>query len=114
MKRILIVDDNEGIRCALRKALRKYDNNYVDSSDSVSDAAKKFEKNRYDVLITDINMPETSGIVLIRHIKDSFPDCKIIAISAEGGQLDAAKKSGASFCLLKPFSISEVLEKIAV
>jgi len=65
-------------------------------------------------LITDINMPGTSGLYLIRYVKKLFPDCMIIAISTAGSQLEEAEKTGASFCLSKPFTIDEVLEKITM
>ena len=114
MKRILIVDDEKGIRDFLSKAISKYDGVTVETVSSVSDAIKKFEKKSYNVLITDINMPGTSGLFLIRYVKKLFPDCMIIAMSTAGSQLEEAEKMGAAYCLSKPFSISEVIEKIAL
>jgi two-component system response regulator HydG len=114
MRRILIVDDEKGIRDFLCKAILKYSGSIVEAVSSVSDAIKKFEKKPYNVLITDINMPGTSGLFLIRYVKKLFPGCMIIAMSTAGSQLEEAEKIGASFCLSKPFTISEVLEKITM
>jgi len=112
MKRILIVDDEENIRKFLSKAILKYDHSVVETAVSVSDAIWKFTENHYDVLITDINMPETSGHFLIQHIKKYFPECKIIAISADHLALEDAKKFGAFTCITKPFTISDVLTNL--
>ena len=114
MKRILIVDDEKGIRDFLSKAISKYDGVVVEAVSSVSQGIKKFEKKPFNVLITDINMPGTSGLFLIRYIKRNFSDCKIVVMSTAGYQLEEAEKMGVSFCLSKPFLLSDVIEKLTL
>lgn len=112
MRRILVVDDEKEIRDFLMKVILKNGGYIVETVSSVREAVKKFSENNYNILITDINMPEISGFCLIGYVKKKFHDCKVIAMSAEGAQLEAAEKTGASFCLTKPFMISEIMEKI--
>lgn len=112
MKRILIVDGDVHIRGFLAGAILKLDSNTVDTAESVSAAVWKFAENHYDILITGIRMPETSGHFLIRHVKTFFPDCKILAISGDITALEDAVRFGACAYLAKPFSASEIMEKI--
>lgn len=111
-KRILIVDDNKDIRKFLSKVILKYNHSVVETVPSVSDALEKFAKESYNTVITDINMPEVSGLTLIRHVKTFFPDCRIMAMSADNTLLREAKDMGASICLLKPFEISEIMKNL--
>lgn len=113
MERILFVDDDESIRKFLRSALIKYGDFYVDIAESVSEAVWQFTENHYDILITDINMPDVSGYFLIKHVKKYFSHCKIVAISADPSSLDEAKALGASVCLTKPFSVTEIMEHLS-
>ncbi|MFA5780337.1 MAG: response regulator [Elusimicrobiota bacterium] len=112
MGRILIVDDNADVCRFLSSAVLKYDHSVVDTAVSVTDAIWKFTENHYDVLITDINMPEVSGHFLINHVKKYFSECKIIAISSDHLALEDAKKFGAAVCLTKPFSVTELMEHL--
>ena len=111
-RRILIVDDEESIRAFLSKAILKYDHSVVDTAVSVSDAIWKFTENHYDILITDINMPEVSGHFLISHVKKYFSECNIIAISSDHLALEDAKKFGAFSCITKPFSVTELMKHL--
>ena len=111
-RRVLIVDDEESIRNILSRMMLECGISVVETTNSTSDAIWKFAENHYDILITDINMPDTSGLFLVRHIKEFFSDCKIIAISGDYAILEDAKKLGASGCLTKPFTVTEVMETI--
>ncbi|MDD5687315.1 MAG: response regulator [Elusimicrobia bacterium] len=115
-KRILIVDDEKGILDFLSKAIIKGNCGIVETTSSVTDAIWKFAESPYgspyNILITDMKMPDKSGIFLIRHVKIFFPNCKIIAMSSDNSSLEEARKFGASACLLKPFNISDVVEQL--
>ncbi len=111
-KRILVVGDKEDIGIFLNKATFKCDRHIVETVSSVLDAIYKFSENHYNILITNINMPEFSGFFLIRYVKTFFPECKVIAMSADPSLLEDARKIGICNCLLKPFTISEVMEKV--
>lgn len=111
-KRILIVDDEESIRNILTRMMLGFGCSIVETTNSISDAIWKFSEKHYDVLITDVNMPDTSGLFLVRHVKEFFSDCKIIAISGDYAILEDAKKLGAACCIVKPFTSSEVMETL--
>ena len=109
----MFVDDDENICKFLKSALIKCGGFYVDVAGSVSEAVWKFTENHYDVLITDINMPDVSGYFLIKHVKKYFSHCRIIAVSADPSSLGEAKALGASVLLPKPFSVTEIIEQLS-
>ena len=108
-ERILIVDDEESIREFLEIMLRreKYE---VATASSAKKALKILEKENFDMVITDIQMPEMNGIELLGKIKDTDPDTVVIMVTAYGSTESAveAMKLGAYDYITKPFKIDEL------
>ncbi len=71
------------------------------------------DRNNYHVL-TDINMPEMTGIELLREIKERYPDLKVIVITAYGDaqNFDNAKKFGAEDYFTKPLEFDVLKAKL--
>ncbi len=83
-----------------------------------AEGIKIFEKEKPDLVITDIIMPEKEGLETILELKKNAPEVKIIAISGGGRSLPddylrTAEYFGADKTLTKPFSKSELLQSIA-
>jgi CheY-like chemotaxis protein len=78
------------------------------------EARRRIEKNRIDLVITDLAMPGEEGMELIRNLRKDQPDVKIVAISgAFGGDvLRAARALGADISLVKPISKETILQSI--
>lgn len=111
--KVLVVDDDRDVSDFLKKAILKYNRQcIVKTTHSVPDAIRELVKAPYDILITDINMPEVSGFYLVEYVKKHFPDCKIVIMSGEPSLLKDAAKFNINGCLLKPFSVSELIEKL--
>lgn len=115
-KRILIIDDELQIRVMLRQALEKAGFEVGEAPDG-KEGIDSFKRNRADLVITDIIMPEKEGIETIMAFRRIDPSVKIIAISGGGriqseDYLNIATKVGASCSFSKPFSIMELLSKI--
>ena len=72
----------------------------------------RLQADEYDVVLTDISMPGLSGLELLGHVRQKFPDTPVIIISGIGDQEHAQGliKIGAFDFLLKPFSL-DVVEK---
>lgn len=110
--RILIVDDENGPRQALRMLLKEeYD---VLTADCVPRALSILGEEHVDAVITDIRMPGQSGIELLRQIRRLFPDLQVIILTGYG-QLDtavAAIDNGAFAYIEKPFDNEYMLARV--
>lgn len=110
--RILVVDDENGPRQALRMLLKEeFD---ILMADSVVAATEVLEENEVDVVVTDIRMPRQTGMDLLRHVKSNYPDIEVIILTGYG-QLDTAMEAidfGAFAYLEKPFDNQMMVEKI--
>jgi DNA-binding response OmpR family regulator len=114
---ILIVDDDDLLRGALHKTLVRAGHDVEDASDGMA-ALQAFGRRRCDVVITDIVMPKTEGLDMIRALRRLDPEIKIIAISGgglgkAGDYLEMAQKFGATRVLAKPFSGGEIVAAVA-
>jgi len=107
--RILVVDDEESIREFLEIMLKKEGFEVTCAEDGLK-AKEVLAKKSFDMVISDLQMPNMTGIELLKHVKDSYPDLVFMLITAFGTTESAveAMKMGAYDYLTKPFKIDEV------
>lgn len=107
--RILVVDDEESIREFLEIMLKKegYEITLAEDGQKAKDL---LTKKTFDMIISDLQMPHVTGIELLKHVKESYPDTVFMLITAFGTTETAveAMKMGAYDYLTKPFKIDEV------
>ena len=114
--RLLIIDDDIIMREIIKDSLSEYPIIISEAANGV-EGLKKLKENKYDVVLTDIIMPEKEGLELIMDIK-SFPvDIKIIATTSGGSitaneYLEMAMGLGADAVIAKPFSEVKLVEII--
>ena len=119
MLRIVVVDDEKIIRTLLHEILSKAGHE-VFVTGTADEALEIVKEKSPDILITDIFMPEKSGLELIVEVRKNFPSIKTIAISGDsisraGGYRDCLKLASTLGCELiieKPFTRNEVIEAI--
>jgi DNA-binding NtrC family response regulator len=116
MARILVIDDEPGIRAVLQAVLTRGGHTVLSANDGAIGLAA-FIADRPDLVITDIIMPEKEGIETIRAIRKLDPLVPIIAISGGGRTANAdylplAAKFGATATLPKPFGAAAVLDLV--
>ncbi len=112
-ERILVVDDEDIIRESLSYVLKK-EGYYVEEAPNGKEAYKKLLEESFDLVITDLEMPEMKGIELLEEIKKLNVQTSVIIITAFGS-LDtaiSALRNGASDYLLKPVEFDELLIKV--
>jgi DNA-binding NtrC family response regulator len=112
--KILVVDDEQQMRLAMGETLRRA--GYATSeAGSGPDALGLFSKGSYDLVVSDIRMPEMDGIELLSHLRATNPDVPVVMVTAFGTIGDAveAMKRGAADYLLKPFSPDYLEEVVA-
>jgi C4-dicarboxylate-specific signal transduction histidine kinase len=109
--RVLIVDDEEMERLALRRFLAKRDFTVFEASDGAV-ALEVMETEHVEAVITDLRMPNLDGIGLLKAIKDRKLDTEVILITAYMDMDSAieATRSRAYDYIRKPYNLSEILQ----
>lgn len=112
--RILVVDDEESIREFLEIMLKK-EGYEVSLAEDGAKALEVINKKSFDMVISDLQMPNLTGIELLREVKNQYPDMLFMMITAFGTTESAveAMKLGAYDYITKPFKIDEVRLNIA-
>lgn len=112
--RILVVDDEESIREFLEIMLKKEGYEVTTAEDGLK-AKEMLQKRSFDMVISDLQMPNMTGLELLKFVKDSYPDTVFMLITAFGTTETAveAMKMGAYDYVTKPFKIDEVRLNIA-
>jgi len=113
-KTILIIEDDPLFRKLLCTWLESDNYQIFEADDGVA-GLELYAKNKPDLIITDIVMPEKEGIEVIQKIREDDPTIPIIAMSAGGSRhtesyLRYSAKFGANVTLEKPFKKKELLK----
>jgi len=110
MARILVVDDERFIRNTI-KDIFEHEKYIVDTAEDATQAFEKAKNKHYDLIITDVVMPNISGIVLLEKLKEDGFDAPITIMSAHGNIETAVEciKKGAFDFLEKPLDLNRLL-----
>jgi len=110
--RILLVDDEQSIQTLLSYPLRK-DGYHVTSALDGSEALRRFEEGRFDLVILDLMLPRMNGVDVCRQLR-SRSQVPIIMLTAKGSETDkvAGLEVGADDYITKPFSMREFRSRV--
>jgi two-component system, response regulator YesN len=116
MFNLLVVEDEDMIRHKIINNTNWLSHGFqqVFEAENGSEAVTILAENRIDILITDIKMPEMDGIQLTKHVKEFYPEIKVIIISGHA-DFDFARKSiTLKVCdyMLKPFQSKNLLKLV--
>jgi len=107
--RVLVVDDERLSRETTTQQLREagYE---AEAAENAFQALKQLEKDRWDVVLTDLRMPTMDGLEFLKKVKQNSPDVEVILMTAYGTveTAVAAMREGAADFLTKPFSFHEL------
>ena len=112
--RILVVDDEKEIRDFLFKALSRIAGFRVELAENGEEALKKIEKEIFDLVLTDLKMPDMDGLQLVAEIAKSKPEILTVLMTGHGtidSALEAMKR-GASDYLTKPLNLEEMFVRL--
>ena len=107
----LVVDDNSSIRYLVASIIKLFGHG-VDEAEDGLEAIQKLQKNQYDIVITDAEMPNVDGSEVCKFAKSQASSAYIIGMSGCPSSLDGLKEAGADMCLPKPFSMHALEEAI--
>jgi DNA-binding NtrC family response regulator len=111
-KRILIVDDEPNLAFLLAENLLDLGPDYeIEVCHSSSEALTLNQEIPFDLVITDLMMPEVNGLTLSKQLIQQLPEIKLILITAYGNEEIAlkAKKLGIASYITKPFEMEDML-----
>jgi signal transduction histidine kinase len=112
---ILVVDDDPRVRELLRRILQRADHSVVEAKDA-SQARDALQQDKgWELVISDVNMPDETGISLLRHVREAHPELPIIMVSGNSDPHLAtlAIEYGAYGYVTKPFDRNQVLIAVA-
>ncbi len=117
--KILIVDDFATMRRILKNILKQIGFSNITEADDGSTALEELKKDKFDLIISDWNMPKITGIELLKKVRssDGLKEIPFLMVTAEAQKQNVidAVQAGVSNYVVKPFTaeaISEKLEKI--
>ncbi|MGA2747978.1 MAG: response regulator [Verrucomicrobiota bacterium] len=111
-KTILVVDDDSQIRDSLRKVLREEGYGVVLAADG-REGVERFNKDRIDLLLLDVNLPDMSGWDVFGSVISLDPFVPILIITGRTDQIEIVRLSGVGALIEKPFNVPMLLQTIA-
>ena len=110
---ILVVDDEHGIRTLLSEVLNIAGFQVTMAADGL-DALNQIRKNKFDLVLLDVNLPKVDGFAILEKIRGSAPTQPIIMISARTEKDDVTHglRLGADDYIRKPFSVEELVLRV--
>ena len=111
--RILVADDEEGVRSFLAETLERAGHEVTQVADGAA-ALHAVREEPFDVVLTDLRMPETDGMTVVRTVRTEQPDVEVIVLTAFGDVATAveAMKLGAFDYLEKPVSSPAAIREL--
>ena len=118
--KLLIVDDEQDIEFLFRQKFRKelregtMDFHFAFSAENALDYLHSLKPFDVVLVLSDINMPGMNGLELLRHIKNEYPDLKVMMVTAYGDDVNhqTAVGYGADDFITKPVDFTQLRERI--
>ncbi len=116
MKNVLIVEDSKAIRSLIRIALEEAGGFFAQEAGNGFEALRALPTRKFDLIITDINMPDINGLELIGFVKANaaYQGIPLIIVSTEKTEQDRNRGMalGAAAYIVKPFKKEDLMETV--
>jgi two-component system chemotaxis response regulator CheY len=116
-QQVLLVEDSRAVRDFVSSILESVGVFEVHEVDNGFEALRALPRAEYQLIVTDVNMPDVNGIELIRFVRQNakFAQTPIIVISTDAANTDTQRaiEAGASAYLAKPFTPEQFIEALA-
>lgn len=111
--KILVVDDEQLVRWFLERALKKWGHEVI-TAFNINDAMKRMENGEFDILFTDLRMPEGNGAILLDALSEIALNPPKVVVCSAFITADMARefKDKGFITLKKPFKLSELQEAV--
>jgi len=113
-KKVLVVDDEKGIRFLLSEVLLAHGFEVSLASDG-QESLDKLENDRFDLVVTDINMPRLDGVAMLKSMKKTGRSEKVIIMTGDPSdqRLSDTEMPNVVTRILKPFGIENFLSVVS-
>jgi len=112
MKRVLAVDDSSSVRQMVNFTLRNAGYEVMEAVDG-KDGLAKAGGGKFDLIITDLNMPNVDGIQMIAAVRKlpayTFVPILMLTTESQAEKKDAGRKAGATGWIVKPFNAEQLI-----
>jgi len=112
-KKILIVDDSATIRQSISFILKQEGYDTVEAGDGLEALTILGSAGAFDLIITDVNMPNMDGIVFIKKTRElakfKFTPIIVLTTESQGSKMNEGKEAGATGWIVKPFNADKLL-----
>ncbi len=116
MKNVLVVEDSKAIRSMIRVALEEIGGFFVVEAGNGFEALKTLPSRPFELIITDINMPDINGLELIGYVKSNptYRGTPLIIVSTEKSEEDKKRglALGAAGYIIKPFKKEDLVAMV--
>ena len=115
MANVLVVDDSSTMRQLLKMMLAKCTPCRISEAADGQEAFEKIEKEQFDLVLTDVNMPRMDGLDLVRKVRgESSADLPMIIITTKGAEADRDRglELGATAYITKPVSGNKLADTV--
>jgi two-component system OmpR family response regulator len=111
--KVLVIDDEPGVRELISEALSISEITAVQAADGL-EALSFLRRERFDLLILDVNMPKLDGLALLEKLRTEGMSVPVLMLSARADKADINQglRTGADDYLTKPFSIEELVLRV--
>lgn len=112
-RRVLIVDDDQFVRAALKDILAPLSLEIDEAVDGV-EAVERYQAGKFDLVLLDLFMPRKSGIEALMDLRRVDPQARVLVVSSLASEVlvDQALSAGAQGYVLKPFHPLEITEAV--
>ncbi len=111
-KRVLIVDDSSAIRKSVSFILDQAGYAVVAAEDGL-DALSRLDGASFDLIVTDVNMPNLDGIGLVKKVREQpaykYTPIVVLTTESQGSKMEEGKAAGATGWIVKPFDADKLL-----
>jgi YesN/AraC family two-component response regulator len=106
---VLVVDDEQFLRQILVRIVKR-DGYQVEEAANGKEALEKMAGKHFDLVITDVKMPEIDGMELLARVKKEYPEVQVVVVTSHSSEVNAteAVAAGASQFISKPFNNIEI------
>lgn len=113
-KRLVLVDDNEVIRMALRAILRQAGFNVVGEGRDGEAVCELVERLQPDLVCLDVMMPKRSGLEALADLRARFPQVKVLMVTSRTDRESVGEmvRMGAAGIVVKPFNAARVIDMV--